>query len=69
MKPPTEDIEGFDDNGDDKTITLSTDEKCPNLLIQEDGGISLYDYFKLVFLIISSGSLSKIESFFFSLKS
>lgn len=41
VKAPTEDIEGFDENDDDKTITLSTDEKCPNLLIQEDGGISL----------------------------
>lgn len=53
IKPPTEDIEdieGFhndksdDKSGnedDDKIVTLSTDEKCPNLLIQEDGGISL----------------------------
>jgi len=42
IAPTDENSEGFDtEDANSKTITLSTDAKCPNLLIQEDGGISL----------------------------
>jgi len=42
MASPNENAEGFDTvDTNSNTVTLSTDTKCPNLLIQEDGGISL----------------------------
>jgi hypothetical protein len=37
---PVNNPEGFE-NEEKETVKLSTDEKCPNLLVQEDGGITL----------------------------
>lgn len=37
---PVNNPEGFENEKSD-TVTLSTDEKCPNLLVQEDGVITL----------------------------
>lgn len=36
---PVNNTEGFEN--ENETVKLSTDEKCPNLLVQEDGGITL----------------------------